>query len=722
MSCTCTDCQESLTLDPWKRVRYAHGLVLGVDEFQQEELRFLAAEWRQNRELHGFGTVCGFEVRVRDTPSGPEIYVAPGLAIDPKGRWIHVSEARCALLNEWLRRNSSALGSPPLGSPPGIVSLFLCLCYRECETDLVPIPGGPCRTVDESMSASRITESFSLDLTLGPPDQTEVEAVRAFAMLLGRLDVVPAGSAAMTVAELEDLVRALAPALSSPPGSPQASPLGSPSDFFEIPEAEIRTYLDAAFRVWVTEVRPALLPPGQGCAAGLPEEGCILLAEISFPTVPGGVGPVVDGDSNAVAVDETHRPYLLHTQLLQELILNGSATGAGGGTGEHGALAGLDQDDHTHYLLVQDRSGVATEDVLLRNLSGDGSARITGLPQANAAGQAMPHGQTAGGDLSGRYPDPTVSQLQGLSVPVPTNANVGQHLAVAANGGNLRWELVTPPSPGGGGPPGDTEEGLVRIFALSWQHNEAHDFRFDLDGKILFGIALAFGRKEAGDGRVRIGIGQGPGGSQQLDLGSLDASSVRLFGEADEGGGMVRRVRLMPEQIVPIIPNVAPGGTVFSSGTHVASQAAPGALLLFSQGQLVELKPRRFEIEVLGDHILDDGDPPRAIDAEFTRVALPTGDRPAGNPRGVQGGHFVSWVLTAQRNPRGVIDINRATATDLIEIGGLSERAAMNVIITRESSPNGFTRFEDVLEAHDVGPVTVERLIRSRRFTVGENG
>ena len=32
MSCGCTACQEALTLDPWKRVRYAHGLVLGVEE------------------------------------------------------------------------------------------------------------------------------------------------------------------------------------------------------------------------------------------------------------------------------------------------------------------------------------------------------------------------------------------------------------------------------------------------------------------------------------------------------------------------------------------------------------------------------------------------------------------------------------------------------------------------------------------------------------------
>ncbi len=46
-------------------------------------------------------------------------------------------------------------------------------------------------------------------------------------------------------------------------------------------------------------------------------------------------------------------------------------------------------------------------------------------------------------------------------------------------------------------------------------------------------------------------------------------------------------------------------------------------------------------VRIHGEFVVDaDG---RAVDAEFTRAELPTGDRPAGSPVGVQGGLFQSW-------------------------------------------------------------------------------
>jgi hypothetical protein len=58
-----------------------------------------------------------------------------------------------------------------------------------------------------------------------------------------------------------------------------------------------------------------------------------------------------------------------------------------------------------------------------------------------------------------------------------------------------------------------------------------------------------------------------------------------------------------------------------------------------------------------GDFVMDAGDPSRAIDAEFVRGELPTGDRPrppAGQSldkqSGIQGGLFESWFTV---RPRG---------------------------------------------------------------------
>ena len=40
----------------------------------------------------------------------------------------------------------------------------------------------------------------------------------------------------------------------------------------------------------------------------------------------------------------------------------------------------------------------------------------------------------------------------------------------------------------------------------------------------------------------------------------------------------------------------------------------------------------------------------RAVDAEFTRAELPTGDRPAGSDVGIQGGMFDSWFQPVRDN------------------------------------------------------------------------
>jgi hypothetical protein len=429
---TFTTCEQTVTLDPWKRVSYAHGSVLGINDFLQAELRFLAAERRQNRALHGYGTVCGLEVGVADTASGPEVRVGAGLAIDPGGRWIWMPEARCALINEWLRRNSEALDWSSRDSSPVAIEVSLVLRYREFESDPVPVPMGPCSSRGESMRASRVAESFVLDLSLDQPDQAELRTVQSFARLLGKLRVVPSGTATIGVSDLEAEVRALV-------STGALSATASPPEVWEIPEDEVRRYLGAAFRIWVTEVRPALLP--RTCAEGDPSSGGIQLAHLTFPLMPGEATTVVAGDAAVVALDESERPYVLHTQLLQELMLNGAATGTG--VNRHGALLGLDEDDHAQYLLVADRGSGATEDVLLRDLSGSGAARVTGLPEAAAAGQAMPHGQTAEGDLTGSYPAPVVKGVHGLSVPEPTESDDGRLLGLRrSEGGEMGWQFV----------------------------------------------------------------------------------------------------------------------------------------------------------------------------------------------------------------------------------------------------------------------------------------
>ena len=57
----------------------------------------------------------------------------------------------------------------------------------------------------------------------------------------------------------------------SPSGSPGGSPPGSPDgDLLRIDPDDLASYLDEAFRVWITEVRPQILPGETNCAGGPP--------------------------------------------------------------------------------------------------------------------------------------------------------------------------------------------------------------------------------------------------------------------------------------------------------------------------------------------------------------------------------------------------------------------------------------------------------------------
>ena len=94
-------CTKSATdnepLAPNKRVHHAFGMVMGVDEFQQEQAHF---EWKHrlsNRLLHGYGTVCGLRVSKREASDSGDVQIAVsrGYAISPRGRWIWVEHDQC---------------------------------------------------------------------------------------------------------------------------------------------------------------------------------------------------------------------------------------------------------------------------------------------------------------------------------------------------------------------------------------------------------------------------------------------------------------------------------------------------------------------------------------------------------------------------------------------------------------------------------------------------
>jgi hypothetical protein len=324
--------------NPAKHVNYNLGMVLGVDDFTQEFAYLSGRDQWLARDLIGYGTVRGLKVRVEvDATKGPRIAVDPGVAVSPRGQMICVPAAQCAYLRDWIAQHSEDLThfSPLLGN----VHLYVTLCYRNCPTDNVPIAGEPCRSEDQLVAASRLTDDFSLELRLKPPNQREEEAVRDFVAWLKLVHISDTGAVSTPLEQFLDAIRAAASQwLASPPTSPLSSPLASPpSDFmFGSPPASLHIsaydvcdYMRAAFRVWVTELRPKWIARWHGCAAthfetdDKTEEDCVMLSEVTVPIVATSPGVWTAADHPAVTLNQSRRPYVIHARMLQEWMLCG---------------------------------------------------------------------------------------------------------------------------------------------------------------------------------------------------------------------------------------------------------------------------------------------------------------------------------------------------------------------------------------------------------------
>jgi hypothetical protein len=328
-------------LSPDLRVNYEFGLVLGVDEFRQEQLYFLQKDYLHQRALHGYGTVYGLGVTapaVGATGGGASdeylVTVQPGLGIDQFGRNIVLREEQCARLGAWLARQMQEGKAPPR-DPFEDYRVYLVATYDECADALVPVQSQACSTAENSQQPSRLRDTFQIELRWAPPAMSAWDAARAFADLLARVRLVPGLAADLSQEqEVIQLVRELADppamelcdediAVGSPPGSPPSSPPGGEDDILELPAETGRQALDRIFNFWVTEVRPRIREQvNLTDADGKKEQSGILLACIDFARLDSFTA----GNPRITqpGVSYTGRPFLLHTQLIQELLLLGN--------------------------------------------------------------------------------------------------------------------------------------------------------------------------------------------------------------------------------------------------------------------------------------------------------------------------------------------------------------------------------------------------------------
>jgi hypothetical protein len=324
--------------NPAKHVNFNVGMVLGVDDFTQEFAYLSGRDQWLARDLIGYGTVRGLNVRMEiDAIKGPRVVVEAGVALSPRGQLICVPAAQCAFLKNWVADHAEEI-TPNVSSPPDSdLQLYVVLCYRNCPTDDVPIAGEPCRSEDKLMAPSRLSDDFVLELRLTRPNQREEDAVRDFVAWLKQVEISETDPSTPLDQFLQAIRDAASEWLTSPLSSPLSSPpgdfmFGSPPDSLVINAADASEYFRASFRVWVTELRPRWIARWHGCAAthiesdAAADEDCVLLAQLDVPLLPLSPG-TWDIPNEDIPVNQNERPYLVHLRLLQEWVLSGS-TGA----------------------------------------------------------------------------------------------------------------------------------------------------------------------------------------------------------------------------------------------------------------------------------------------------------------------------------------------------------------------------------------------------------
>ena len=112
------------TPDPSKHVKYTLGMLLGVDDFNQEFAYLSGRDRWLARDAIGYGTMCGLRISLDQSGNGPRVSVSAGTGLTPHGRMVYVHPAQCAVLNDWLTANQSSLQAQML-SPLGLFDFAL---------------------------------------------------------------------------------------------------------------------------------------------------------------------------------------------------------------------------------------------------------------------------------------------------------------------------------------------------------------------------------------------------------------------------------------------------------------------------------------------------------------------------------------------------------------------------------------------------------------------
>lgn len=141
-----------------ERLRYFTGRHMTARDFEDEQSYHTSHRHLHNRMLHGWGIVCGLEVRPHPKPEcrTQRVLVHCGMAIDCCGREILVRHDAVTDPIPWTERPRIAAGAAEAPDPDAV--LLLCLEYCEAPTEKVPVLYNEQACASPSMEDGRTRE------------------------------------------------------------------------------------------------------------------------------------------------------------------------------------------------------------------------------------------------------------------------------------------------------------------------------------------------------------------------------------------------------------------------------------------------------------------------------------------------------------------------------------------------------------------------------------
>lgn len=156
-----------------KRTNYFHGMLMTERDFREEQIYHIEKRKLLNRMLHGWGVVCGLNVKTT-TPASPNIIVEGGMALDCFGNEILVCEEQTVDLT--IKPCATTAAYDPCAQyvlEPQDQALYVVIKYDERGTKPEPVyaPGGSCE--EKTCNFSRTQEGFCIEVWDYPPEAPE---------------------------------------------------------------------------------------------------------------------------------------------------------------------------------------------------------------------------------------------------------------------------------------------------------------------------------------------------------------------------------------------------------------------------------------------------------------------------------------------------------------------------------------------------------------------